>query len=236
MLHLIYGNDRENIRAQYNAARETMRGKCDDERILSEGEISGDFLSEASSSRGLFGEKVLFLFDSILEKNEEQEMIVAHAEELGTSPNYFLVSEFGFNKKLIEDFEMPGVTTQECVSIKGATRPMFNIFSLGDALGKRNKKELWILYQGARESGLASEEINGTLFWALKNLALMKDAPVGALCGLNPFVAKKTREFATNYTKVEIIDMSRALVAAYHEAHRGGEPMDIALERFILGL
>jgi hypothetical protein len=159
-----------------------------------------------------------------------------HAEELGASPNYFLVCEPGFDKTLAKELEFEGVSIQECVAIKGSARAGFNIFSLGDALGRRSKKELWVLYQEARDSGIAPEEISGTLFWAVKNMALMKDAPVGSLCGLNPFVAKKTREFAENYTREEITNLSHKLIEAYHEAHRGGEPMDIALERFALSL
>lgn len=236
MLHLIYGNDRENIRAQFHAAREVMRGKCDDESLVREGEVLDEFLSEVASSVGLFGEKTLFIFDNILDKKEEQELVTTHAPELGASPNYFLVCESAFDKKLAEGLEGEGVNTQECVAIRGNTRPDFNIFYLGDALGRRSKKELWSLYQEARNSGLDPEEICGTLFWAVKNLALMKDAPIGTLCGLNPFVAKKTREFANNYTREEIKNLSRTLITAYHEAHRGGEPMDIALERFALSI
>lgn len=236
MLHIIYGNDREQVRAQFNAARDSMRGKCDDERAVRAGEVAHDFLSEVASSRGLFGEKTLFVLDNILDKKEDQEMIVAHANELGTSPNYFLVCESGFEKEPLKDLEVDGVNIQECAAIKSNARPVFNIFSLGDALGKRSKKDLWSLYQSAREAGLESEEICGTLLWAVKNMALMKDAPAGTLCGLNPFVAKKTREFANNYTREEIINLSRALIDAYHNAHQGGEPMDIALERFTLSI
>jgi len=236
MLHLIYGNDRENIRTQFHAAREVIREKCDSERLVPEGEVSNEFLSEAASSVGLFGEKTLFIFDGVFEKNEEQEVLVSHGEELALSPNYFLVCQPGFDGDFIQALEKADVTAQECVAIKGSARPAFNIFSLGDALGRRSKKDLWSLYQEARESGCEPEEICGTLFWAVKNMALMKEAPAGALSGLNPFVAKKTREFAKNYSNEEIINLSRALITAYHEAHNGGEPMEIALERFTLGI
>lgn len=236
MLHIIYGTDRENVRAQFHKTREISRERCDNEHLVRAGEVVGDFLMEAASSVGLFGEKALYIFDNILDKEEEQEIIVAHANVLGASPNYFLVCESDFEKSLLKGLDEGGVSTQECVAVKTNSRPVFNIFSLGDALGRRSKKELWSLYQEAREAEIAPEEICGTLFWAVKNLALMKDAPVGALCGLNPFVAKKTREFANNYSKEEIVDLSRSLIAAYHNAHRGGEPMDIALERFALSI
>ena len=236
MLHIIYGNDRESVRTQYHVTHGVLRAKCNDERAVGEGEISDSFLSEAASSVGLFGEKTLFIFDNVLERPEDQELFSTHAEELATSPNYFLVCESTLEKDLTKNIEKAGATTQEYVAQKGNARPAFNIFSLGDALGRRNKKELWVLYQNALEAGCEPEEISGTLFWSVKNMALMKDAPVGALCGLNPFVAKKTREFAKNYSKEELSQLSRTLLSAYHEAHNGGEPMDIALERFTLSI
>lgn len=236
MLQLLYGNDRENIRTQFHLVREMLHTKYDNERVVREGETDDNFLAEVSSSAGLFGEKTLFIFDNILEKKEQQEIIVAHSEDLISSPNYFLLCEPQFEKDFAEDLEKAGAVTQEYAATKTNKRPPFNIFSLGDALGRRNKKELWVLYQEARDASLDSEEICGTLFWAVKNMALMKDAPVGVLCGLNPFVAKKNREFATNYTKEEIANLSHSLITLYHEAHNGGEPMDIALERFTLSI
>lgn len=236
MLHIIYGNDRDRVRTQFHVTHDVLRGKCDDERIVSEGEVSDSFLREASSSVGLFGKKTLFIFDNALEGQENQDLFFTHAEELATSPNYFLVCEPTFDKDTAKKIENVGATTQEYAAPKNNARPAFNIFSLGDALGKRSKKELWVLYQNALEAGFEPEEISGTLFWALKNMVLLKGAPIGALCGLNPFVAKKTREFSKNYTKEELVELSRTLLAAYHNAHSGGEPMDIALERFTLSI
>ncbi|KKS27473.1 MAG: hypothetical protein UU88_C0006G0066, partial [Parcubacteria group bacterium GW2011_GWC1_42_11] len=100
----------------------------------------------------------------------------------------------------------------------------------------RNKKELWVLYQEALTSGLSGEEICNTLFWTVKNIALMKNARMDDNCGLNPFVATKARSFAKNYSQEEIASLSRSLVTIYHEDHRGGEPMNISLERFILDI
>ncbi len=236
MLHIIYGSDRENIRTQFHVVRDVMQKKCNSERVVGEGEVNGDFLSEAALSVGLFGEKVLFVFDTILEKNEEQELIAEYGTELAASPNYFLICEPAFEKEIIEESGKKGGISQEYVAKKVDRKPAFNIFSLGDALGRRNKKELWVLYQDALRAGIEPEEISGTLFWSVKNMMLMKDAPAGTLCGLNPFVAKKTREFAKNYTKEELLDLSHSLIVAYHEAHLGGEPMTIALERFTLGI
>lgn len=246
MLYIIYGNDRDKARVRFCALRESLGKKCADmsvcehaqaeERSVLEGEVSEGVIDAAVASQGLFGNTTLFVFDGVLEKKAEQELVVARARELVSSPNTFLIFEPAFGKEGVRAFQESGAVAEEFVIKKADTRPAFNIFALGDALGKRDRKELWVLYQGAIAAGMEPEEICGTLFWSVKNMALMKNAEAGDDAGLNPFVAKKARAFAKNYTHEEIVGLSRALVSCYHEAHRGGEPMDIALERFILNL
>lgn len=235
MLYLIYGNDREKGRAQFRALRDKLsKGGVNIEDVR-EGTLSEKMLEEKSSARGLFGDITLFLFDNILGKKEEQDIFVSCVEMLRDSKNYFLVFESSSSKDIAKDIARYATEAFE-YSKKTDDRPLFNIFSLGDALGERNKKELWVLYQKAVGAGCSSEEISWTLFWSIKNMALMKQAEKGDDCGLNPFVARKTRIFASKYTMEEIISLSRNIVFLYHEAHRGGEPMGIALERFILNL
>lgn len=236
MLHVIYGTDREKARAKFRVLREELLKKSGSERVVSDGEATTPFLSEAASSRGLFGETTLFVFGGVFDKKVEQEILATHASALASSANNFLILETAFDKGTVAALKESGATMDEYVGKKADARPEFNIFSLGDALGKRNKKELWVLYQGALAAGLEPEEICGTLFWAIKNIALMKNAKPGEDAGLSPYVAPKARTFAKNYTQEEITNISRTLTTAYHEAHRGGEPMSIALERFILEL
>lgn len=235
MLQIIYGNDREKARTRFRVLRDELIKKCGDERVVAEGEVTNEFMDEAVSSQGLFGGATLYTFNNVLGKKPEQEFLVVRSEELVSSPNYFLIFEIGLEKSVATALKEAGVFLEE-FSVKKDTRPEFNIFSLGDALGKRNKKDLWILYQEARTAGLEPEEICGTLFWAVKNIALMKSSKPNDDAGLSSFVASKTRGFAKNYTQEEIRNLSHALMGIYHEAHRGGEPMEVALERFILNL
>ena len=236
MLYVIYGKDREKGRARFRALREELGKKCGEERVLLEGEVSKELMHEMAATQGLFGGENLFVFDCVFDKKDEQEVLLAHANELRLSPNFFLVFEPELDRKIADEIKITKAEVEEFLLRKTDTRPEFNIFSLGDALGKRNKKELWVLYQEAQSHGLSPEEISGTLFWAVKNLALMINAKAGDDAGMSPFVAKKSRGFAENYTQEEIKNLSRSLVTIYHEAHRGGEPMDVALERFILCL
>ncbi len=236
MLHIIYGNERGKSRARFRVLRNEALKKCGAEQMVQEGSISRIFFEEATASQGLFGETTLFVFDNVFGLKEDQEILIGSVDALVASPNHFLVFELEFNKDTTTALSKTSATLEEYSVKKPDTRPAFNIFSLGDALGKRNKKDLWVLYQSALTEGFEPEEVCSTLFWAVKNMALMKDAPVGNDRGVSPFVASKARGFAKNYSQKEIEDCSRALVMAYHEAHRGGEPMEVALERFILTL
>ena len=236
MLYIIYGTDREKGRKRFQALREKLCGVCASEYVTREGDATEEFLDTSMSSRGLFGETTLFVLDGILEKKAEQEVLASRAQVLAASPNYFLIFEPTLDKNVVAEILEHATEAEEYVGKKVDTRPAFNIFLLGDALGMRNKKDLWVLYEQAITAGFESEEICGTLFWSVKNIALMKNAKQGDECGLNPFVAKKSRGFATNYTQEEVTKLSRSLPSIYHEAHRGGEPMNIALEKFILSL
>lgn len=236
MLYFLYGGNRAKVRVEFHKLRDSFFASGLTVETIGEGVVSRAMLDAAASSQGLFGEKTLFVFDGVLEKKEDQDVLASRAEALALSPNIFLIVESNPSKDFVTDVIAHATEAIEHAAPKSDTRPSFNIFSLGDALGKRNKKDLWVLYQEAVGAGLSSEEISNTLFWAVKNLALMKSAKPGDDAGLNPFVAKKTREFAKGYTEQEIKKLSHSLVTIYHEAHRGGEPVDIALEKFILSL
>ena len=235
MLYIIYCNDREKGRAQFRALRDKLSVAGMNIEDIQDENVSEKALGEMSASRGLFGDTTLFIFNNILAKKEQQEIFASCADSLNDSKNYFLVFEPALSKDVAKNI-IPFTTEHFEYTLNKTNERPFNIFSLGDALGERNKKELWVLYQKAVASGLSPEEISGTLFWSTKNMALMKQSGARDDCGLNPFVAKKTRIFASHYTMDEIILLSRKIMTLYHEAHRGGEPMDIALERFILNL
>ena len=92
----------------------------------------------------------------------------------------------------------------------------FDIFSLANALGKRDKKGLWVLYQKAKLNNIADEQIHGILFWKVKSMIL--SAGRGA------------------YSQDELKKLSNSLVNLYHDTRRGVHEMDSAMERFILGI
>lgn len=236
MLHIIVGSDKEKMRTQFQKLRRDFRGVCGDERVVLEDEVAGGLLDTLGQSQGLFGGTTLVVMDQVLDKKEAQKIFLAHLETLVQSKNIFLVIESAFDKGSLGLVREKVEHFFEYLAKKADYRPAFNIFSLGDALGARNKKDLWVLYQQAVSAGLSSEEIQGTLFWQVKNMALMKSGSPKGDCGLSPFVAQKAKKFCMNYTKEEIMNLAHGLTRIFHEDRRGGEPMLTAIEKFILAL
>ena len=110
-------------------------------------------------------------------------------------------------------------------------------FSLTDAFGRRDKGKLWVLYQKALMDGASPEEIHGGIFWQLKTMMLAAGSGSAKEAGVHPFVFQKSREFAGRYGGLgELPRLSSNLVSLLHDARRGGLPLPLALEKFILSL
>jgi hypothetical protein len=108
------------------------------------------------------------------------------------------------------------------------------VFTLGDLLGKRDKRGLWTYYQQALATGLVPEELHGTFFWAVKSMLLASVSASAEEAGQKPFTYTKFKSYAAHYTAEELSAMSLALVQIYHEARQGRTDIPTALERFIL--
>ncbi len=108
------------------------------------------------------------------------------------------------------------------------------MFSLTDALGRRDKKQLFVLYQKAKMNKSAAEEIHGILFWQIKAMLQAAAAKNAQDSGLNPYVYQKSLASLKNFSEQELKAISSRLVSIYHEARRGMVDFDVALEKFIL--
>ena len=108
------------------------------------------------------------------------------------------------------------------------------MFSLTDAFGRRDKKQLWVLFTKAKIRRVADGEIHGILFWQLKAIIQATSSKTPKESGLNPFVYQKSTGFAKKFSKDELIQTSSKLVASAHNVRRGIIDFTGALEQFIL--
>jgi hypothetical protein len=162
-------------------------------------------------------------------------VVIDSLQELAESPNVFIWVESGVTKKEHEKIEKYAEKIQDFSVAKKDTKPAFNIFSLGDAFGARDKKRLWMQYIDAQQH-FAVEEIHGTLFWQIKSMLLAAKTKSAKEADMKPFPYNKAKGYTKQYSVEELTELSRGLLAVSHDARRGSHDFSIALERWVLSI
>lgn len=112
----------------------------------------------------------------------------------------------------------------------------FNIFALTDALGARQKKEAWILYQKALGAGLSAEEIFFKIVWQVKSMLIASKTKNVGETDMKPFPYSKAKSFLKHFRPGELEKLSENLVIGYHQARRGEGEIETLVEKIILKL
>lgn len=242
MIYTIYGEDKIKAKEKARDLVVTLLKKKPNAsyfKITNEN-YSKTNLDELIKSAGLFESKFIILLDNLFEDKELKKEILENMKEMKESDNVFIVLESDLDKKSVGMVDKYSKKTQNFILTQMGTGEKkwnlkdFNIFSLGDALGNRDKKKLWVLYTQAVERGIPSEEICGTFFWQVKSIKLAQKSRTAEEAGINPFVYRKLLQFSKNFTEKELKNISSKLVSIYHNSHRGLTNFEIALEKFIL--
>ncbi|MDZ4284422.1 MAG: hypothetical protein U1A28_01195 [Patescibacteria group bacterium] len=221
----------------------TKRPSAHEVRLEGE-EVTDDRLVELCGARGLFEAKTIVVLDGACESAASREALVAAAPLLESSENAFVVFERGavdaatakvLVAVAVKTFRSPAP------SVEGAGRGRRDydpaLFALADALGERDKKALWVRYARARLiEGKAPEEIHNILCWQARAMLAASASSSADEAGLKPFVFSKSKRYAARFKPEELRSLAGDLVGLYHDARRGIEELDSALERFILSL
>jgi alkylhydroperoxidase/carboxymuconolactone decarboxylase family protein YurZ len=196
-----------------------------------------ELLQDRAGARSLFladGASEVILLDTPGEKAEAREAVLASAAALSESANIFVLLEGKLLAPLAKELKKHAVEYHE---VEGApTGEKFNAFALADALACRDKKLLWVLFLRSRNAGLSPEEIIGTLFWQIKSMRLAAKTKSASEAGIKPFVYSKSKRGAEKFKPGELDTLSRSLITIYHDAHLGLLNLDLALERWVLGV
>lgn len=235
MLYLIYGSDFEKARGKARELLAALQKKKPIAEVfrLEDEMVTIGKLEELSGGQGLFERKYLVFADNVFRSEEAKEIVLGKLKALADSENIFIFLENELNKTDLKQLEKFAEKVQQFSGVVKKEK-VFNIFSLTEMLGRRDKRGLWILYQKALSEGLAAEEIHGILFWQIKAMLASTLAKIAEETGFKPFVFQKSRGFAKNYSTTELKNLSAKMVAVYHNARRAGPDLDVALERLIL--
>ena len=112
----------------------------------------------------------------------------------------------------------------------------FNVFTLTDAIGARNKREAWVLYQKALASGMVAEEVFFKLFWQVKTMLLAAKTRNAEEADMKSFPYSKAKGFLRNFKPGELEKLSGELVRGYHQVRRGEGEMETLVEKMLLKL
>ena len=230
MLSIFYGTDTVGVRAKAHAHIDAHASNST-ETIAPEHYAPGLFVS-LGGSPSLFGENTVYIIDTPSEDEAMFSEFIESAELLARSPHTFVGIENTLSADVVSKLRKNAELTQVKTTIKNA----FNIFSLADALQKKDKKMLWILLTAAWRNGYSTEEIIGTLFWQLKMIRLAAHTASAEESGQKPFVYQKAKRALTTYTLPGTEKLSESLIELYHAGHAGERDISIALEQWVLSI
>ncbi len=238
MIYLLYGQEVERARVKAHELVDSLLKKKPDASFF---KLDLENWQEAAfdeyvGGQGLFVQKYIVFFDMLFQNKEVKEYIVDRIKVLKESDNIFIILESTLDKATLTKFEKNSQKVQEFGSNEKVAKKKdeFNMFSMTDALGSRNRGKLWTLYQKAVRSDAVAEEIHGMLFWQIKSMILAEVSKDAKEAGLNPFVYSKAKGYAKNFKQEELKNISSTLVQMYHNAHKGIVNFDNELEKFLL--
>ncbi len=207
MLYFYSGTDREKARIALNAAVAKLSRAI----VRITDAHTREDMEMALRGGGMFDGARTVIFDGTLSNAEMRDIILGSLSLLKESEEHFFILEEKLDAETRKRIEKYAEKSErfDSVSKKKGT----NIFAMANALARRDKRALWLNYQGELAKGTAPEAIHGVLFWGVK------DAFLKARAGDSQERAKK---------------LIAILAELPHEARRRGEDLEYALERFVL--
>lgn len=243
MYYLLYGKDTANSRKKMGETVSSFKKKNPHSnifRVNAEDFNKGAFL-EYLGGQSLFSDKFLITLDGVLKDIETREFIFDNLDAAKESHNVFVFLEEDLKKTELTEIKKFAEKVFEFNLSDDKKEKGFNIFSISDAMGEKDKKKLWVLMNKAEREGISPEEIFWKISWQVKNMLIAKhalekgDRMIEKL-KMSPFVVSKAKRYANNFTEEELKVLFGKIVALYHDARRGFSDFDTALEAFILGL
>ncbi|NQV87957.1 MAG: hypothetical protein HQ402_00170 [Parcubacteria group bacterium] len=238
MIYFLYGTDENKAREKLHELTNSLLKKKPNAELFKIDSEHWDpaQLEEFIGGQGLFADKYIVIVDKVFESLDIREIISDKLKELKESNNIFVFLEGEVDKVTLGKIEKNAEKVQKFEKKETFAKKKFNIFSLTGAFGDRDKKNLWILYQKALQSGVEPEEVHGILFWQLRSMISAQSSKNAESAGLKPFVYQKSIGYGKNFTKQELENLSTSFISIYHDARRGIKDFDIALEKFLLSV
>lgn len=191
-------------------------------------------IRELVGSSTLFAEPIALLLSETFTNDEILSFVTKEAGMIAKSENHIIIVERALTADTKKKLEKHATSFEIFEEKKEKKTEGNNAFDLTDALGDRDKKKVWMLYRRAIEDGKDPRELIGLVFWSVKSMIIAELSPSVSDSGLNPFVYKKSKSFAKNFTKDELNNLAKNIVNFYHEAQFGKVEWEEGMEVLLL--
>ncbi len=233
MLKVFFGSDQIKVRQQAHfTIDELLEPGSELIRIEADNYEIGQLLSISSAS-SLFSSQTIYLLESPTTSDIFYKDLMDNLEALATSKHIFIMIEQDLTAADKKTLTKLADLIEEYKKVEGKK---FNPFLMADALALRDKRNLWLLFQEAKQNNYSAEEIIGTFWWQLKTLRLAAKTNNAAEAGMKDYPYKKAKSALNTFKLTEVEKSTRALLKLYHEGHGGKRDIDIALEGWVLSL
>jgi hypothetical protein len=165
------------------------------------------------SGSSLFSPHCAIFFQNILDYEETRDFILDKLKMMGDSNNYFIFLESKQNKSILDIFKKARAELN-IFELPKEKKEKFDNFLIASAFANKDKLNTWICFRQSVNAGASLEEINGVLFWKIKDLILKKN--------FGKFKEEQLKMFTARLSYL------------LPEARKKGQDAETAFEQFLL--
>jgi len=238
MLYFIYGTNIVESEKKLDELLQTLKSKrpAAEVFLIDNENFSAGKLEELLYSQGLFEKKYVVKTRRLLELKDSREVVVDNLETISQSDNAFVLWEEKVDARVVKKIEKHATKVWFYNLDNFTARDDKFIFSLGEALGSRRRRDLWLAISKARLREMPAEQVFWQLMNTLQNIILVSSGEDLSSLKIHPYVLSKTKSQAVNFSDQEVLELIENLFTLYHESRRGGLDLYDRLEKFSLEL
>ncbi len=212
MIYLFTGDDAKGKRKAYESFIKSLP-KGTETYFFSKNNFDENQIESFYSGADLFFAKSVIFFENILEFETARDFILEKLSIIAEAESDFVFLESKLNKLILEAFKKAKAELN-IFELPKEAKEKFNNFLLANALGNRDKLNLWIYFRQAMNKGVGMEELIGVLFWKAKDMVLK-------------------RNFG-KFKEAELQEFSSKLSYILPKARKEGKDAEAAFEQFLL--
>ncbi|MDR3519758.1 MAG: hypothetical protein P4L63_02645 [Candidatus Pacebacteria bacterium] len=212
MIYLFYGDDTEKKFSVYEKFIKATPQNTET-LFISRNNFNPMQIESLYSGSGLFYGKSTIVFSGILENEETRNFLLDRLNLMGDANNVFAFLEGKLNKPVIDIFKKARAELNY-FELPKEKKEKFDNFLVANAFANKDKLNTWIYFRQAIDLGASLEEINGIIFWKVKDMILKKN-----------FSKFKEEQLKTLISRLSYL---------LPEARKNGQDAEAALEKFLL--